>query len=285
MKEAAGKRYEDSTLTRSAKFFIFAPPLIGKRKSKRPLPNAPFKGAESWQTSIYYLWWEYLRRSEAYRKTCSNGGKGRLAKLYNDFGDIFEERETLKDTFWEWWKQHAHLFWEPEARQTVIASDAKDTEETDLIIRLPSEVRAAHIVRQVRRLLREHEATVKRAREKSRAKYPVCSKVKLTSLYRHLTVYDVMVANPKLKLHEIADEAGLVVDERIKIYDEDSNFDGNRSISWLLKHNYEAYVLEAERIIKRRKRQIARQHIKAAEVYIANAERGLFPYSQHRKTT
>lgn len=66
-------------------------------------------------------------------------------------------------------------------------------------------MQAAHIVRQVRRLPREHEATVKRAREKSRAKYPICSKVKLTSLYRHLIVYDVMAANPKLKMHEICD--------------------------------------------------------------------------------
>ena len=92
-----------------------------------------------------------------------------------------------------------------------------------------------------------------------------------------------MVANPKLKLHEIADVAGLVVDESIEIYDEDGNAEGKRSISWLLKHNYEAYVSEAERIIKRRKRQIARQHIKAAEVYIANAERGLFPSKQWPK--
>ena len=42
-----------------------------------------------------------------------------------------------------------------------------------------------------------------------------------------------MVANPKLKLHEIADEAGLVVDERIEIYDEEGNSKGKRSISWL----------------------------------------------------
>ena len=69
-----------------------------------------------------------------------------------------------------------------------------------------------------------------------------------------------------------------------KIYDEDGNFEGKRSISWLLKYDYKAYVTEAERIIKRRKRQIARKHIKAAEVYIANAERGLFPFHQHHKT-
>ena len=109
-------------------------------------------------------WWEYLRRS--YRKTCSNG-KGRLAKLYNDFGDIFEER-NIKRYILGMVETACPLVLGARVRQTVIASDAKDTEETDLIIRLPSEVRAAYIVRQVRRLLREHEAMVKRAREKSR---------------------------------------------------------------------------------------------------------------------
>ena len=37
MDEVAGKRFEDSTLAKTAKFFIYAPPLITQRKSKRPL--------------------------------------------------------------------------------------------------------------------------------------------------------------------------------------------------------------------------------------------------------
>jgi len=44
---------------------------------------------------IYYLWFEYLRRSSKYFAACRNGGKG-MEKLYADFGDVF------KDTFDEW---------------------------------------------------------------------------------------------------------------------------------------------------------------------------------------
>jgi hypothetical protein len=44
---------------------------------------------------IYYLWFEYLRRSSKYFAACKNGGKG-MEKLYADFGDVF------KDTFDEW---------------------------------------------------------------------------------------------------------------------------------------------------------------------------------------
>jgi hypothetical protein len=44
---------------------------------------------------IYYLWFEYLRRSNKYFAACKNRGKG-MEELYADFGDVF------KDTFDEW---------------------------------------------------------------------------------------------------------------------------------------------------------------------------------------
>ena len=176
MDEVAGKRFEDSTLSKNSKVFYLRSTPYHSAQKQTPLPNAPFANAERWQTSIYYLWWLYLRRSDAYKATCKKGGKGRLAKLYADFGDVFDDKETEKDTFWSWWKTHAHLFWEKEARQVVEAKDVVDAEETDLVVRIALEVRTAHIVRQVRRLLRENEAKVKRARAKSRAKYPVTQK-------------------------------------------------------------------------------------------------------------
>lgn len=277
MTELGARLFEDTSLSNQRRFFIFAPPLFTERKSKRPLPNAPFRGAERWQTNIYYLWFEYLRRSKAYGVTCAKGGKGKLAKLYADFGDVFEKKGTDKDTFQSWWRTHAHLFWEAEARRVAEIQDVNDKEDTDLIVRLALEVRTAQIVRQVRRLLRENAERVKQAREKSRAKYPVRSKVKLTSLYKHLVVYDTYVANPKMKLHEIADAAGLRVDDSWNYYDKNGNFAGKRSVGWLWRNGYDADAKEGEKVVKRRKRQIARQHIVAAQEYIANVEKGLFP--------
>ena len=37
--------------------------------------------------SPYYWWWAYLRKNEDYIKCCENNGKGKLSKLYKDFGD------------------------------------------------------------------------------------------------------------------------------------------------------------------------------------------------------
>jgi hypothetical protein len=277
MSELAAKLFEDKTLTRTSKFFVYAPPLFSRQKSKRPLPNKPFKTAERWQTSIYYWWFEYLRRSKAYEATCAKGGRGKLAKLYADFGDVFEKKGTDKDTFQSWWRTHAHLFWEAEARRVAEVQDVNDMEDTDLVVRLALEVRNAHMVKQLRLLLRENAERVKQAREKSRAKYPVRSKVKLTSLHKHLVVYDTYVANPKMKWHEIADTAGLVVDDTWDYYDENGDLAGKRSVNWLWRNGYEADAKEGEKVVKRRKRQIARQHVVAAQEYIACVEKGFFP--------
>jgi hypothetical protein len=61
----------------------------------------------TWTTdSIYYLWFEYLKRSEKYQKACANNGKG-MSKLYKDFGNIFEYEGV--EGFWRWWNERGQL--------------------------------------------------------------------------------------------------------------------------------------------------------------------------------
>ena len=52
--------------------------------------------------SIYYLWFEYLKRSEKYKTACANNGKG-MSKLYKDFGNVFEYEGV--EGFWRWWRE------------------------------------------------------------------------------------------------------------------------------------------------------------------------------------
>ena len=68
--------------------FAYAWPVKDPKRSKRKLPPPPFPEAEPWQCSVYYYWWEYLRRHEGYKRTCAQGGRGRYAKLYEDFGNV-----------------------------------------------------------------------------------------------------------------------------------------------------------------------------------------------------
>jgi hypothetical protein len=49
------------------------------------------------QRSPYYWWWAYLRRNPAYTACCAAGGKGALASLYAQFGDV------RSDDFHAWW--------------------------------------------------------------------------------------------------------------------------------------------------------------------------------------
>lgn len=261
--------------------FKYAPPRFTQRKSRHVLPGGGMyleDDDDKYKASVYYWWYEYLRRSDEYRKCCARGGKGKLAKLYTDFGNVFGEADTEKEVFRVWWREHAHLFWEKEGRKVDELNKLNDLEETDLVVRLPLNETANYIVKHVRRLLKEKSKQVRRAREHSRALYPVATKVRMTTLQTQLHVYDTHISNPNLKLHELADAAGLHVNKLVNYYDEDGEPEGTQTVDWLLRNGFDLDAKEGEAIVKRRKRQIARQHLEAAKEYISNVECGLFPY-------
>ena len=260
--------------------FKYAPPRFTQTKSKYVLPSGGMyleADDDKYKASIYFWWYEYLRRSEDYKRCCECGGKGKLAKLYRDFGNVFAEAETDKEAFRFWWREHAHLFWESEGRKVDEPNKVNDLESTDLVVRLPLNETTNYIVSNVRLLLKKNSERVKRARQHSRALYPVASKVRITTLQTQLHVYDTHLANPKLKLHELSDEAGLSVNKLANYYDEDGELAGAQTVEWLSRNGYELDAKEGEATIKRRKRQIARQHLEAAKEYIANVQLGKFP--------
>lgn len=265
--ELETERYEYRSEGNKPRFFIYAPPLLGKRPSKRSSsPFPPFNNAPTWKTSVYYYWWEYLRRSETYKKTCEAKGKGKLSELYADFGNVFEEKETEQETFWTWWKEHAHLFWEPSARKLERVSElTSPVEDDELVLRIPLELRGTHIINNIRRLLRENAEQVKKARGSSRAKYPVQTRVGLNRLHRYLEAYDAKKANPKMSNHKIADLIGIEVAQEV---------DG-LTIDMLKQEKMDYTGLEY--ILNRRKTQAVGSLLKAANEYISNVEKGLFP--------
>jgi len=81
------------------RFFVYAPPLKGVGTSKRKAPNEPYKDAPAWKCSVYYYWWEYLRRHEGYRQCCAQGGKGEYAKLVNGKAKVSQRAEQNVATF------------------------------------------------------------------------------------------------------------------------------------------------------------------------------------------
>ena len=85
--------------------FLAIHPLIGTKNKPATL--------RFMQRSPYYWWWAYLRRNNDYLTTCDNGGVGKLARLYEDFGDVRSE------AFRDWWggsqQRGAYLFGEKAA--------------------------------------------------------------------------------------------------------------------------------------------------------------------------
>ena len=94
--------------------FAFHHPLFRSKKTSK---------GNWWEDSVYYLWWEFLRRHDGYKETCEKGGKGKYAKLYDDFGNVHE------CSFREWWTKDdrgARLFSEPPLPSTVTVLTSKD---------------------------------------------------------------------------------------------------------------------------------------------------------------
>ena len=138
-----------------------------------------------------------------------------------------------------------------------------------LTLELPLEVRTAHLLSHIRKVLKDYDAKAKAAKRISRAKYPVATKPVLTSLHQHLVVWDAQQANPKLKLHELYDlvhaDAGLYVSESVE----------GETVAQLKKLDlpYDDIL----RTIRRRKTNLVKRHLNIASQYIDNVGKGVFP--------
>lgn len=305
------KRYKEGR-----RFFIYAPPLRGKafggRESKRTPPNAPYTGAPSWKTSVYYYWWEFLRRSEAYKKCCKNGGKGKLSKLYADFGDVFVESDGKYGaefhTFWDWWtSEHPvsrqnrgqTLFGEPPARRLSETVSSTTPNEDTLVIEVPLELRTAFLVDQFRTILQEHDKRHKTAQSKSRALYPVHAKPVLSALHTALIVFDACKINDQSKnkktLWQIFDDLKVhgafpLFSEKVNYKGEDNDADvtldlvkmEQQKASGTISFEDEYLIRAVRKTVNVRKANAIKRQQRIANQYIQNVERGIFPLYQTR---
>ncbi len=269
---------DDKRIRVGKKFFIYAPPTAGRRSKKtgnllskrtaRIVP--PYSSAPTWKCSVFYFWFEFLKRHEGYKDCCERNGAGRYKRLYADWGNI-HAYET--EDFWKWWSQKLEdgqrrgerLFAEPAARRIEEVSLLNRQTDDELVIRIPLEVRTTHLVKNFRKFLKDNEDKVAAARRKSRALYPVSTSVRLSSLYQTLCVYDAYSEHKQTKKkYEIADIAGIYVNEVV---------DG-ATIAMLKK--MDTYYGDVQRVVRTRKTQAVNRYLAAAEGYITNASKGVF---------
>jgi len=253
------------TLTAAYEVFPSAPPpFAGAPYRPRPLMS-PFAGAERWKCSVYYFWWEYLRRHAGYRTTCANGGHGDFANLYNDFGDIHST------DFPTWWWQHLGLF--TVLGDVRIASDPvralKALRPGHLLVEIPFARTSAQMARVLRRELEGVQAGLM-TKMLEAIRYVPAARCQLPSLYDHLRVWDAREQNPTLSPAELAELIELDVDLPFEVSDIDRLRAEGLPVRDLERHNSRARQLAVQR------------HLRIAQQYIENAGLGQFPLRNGR---
>jgi hypothetical protein len=193
--------------------FTFKHPLFRKKESA---------SGEWWEDSVYYLWWEFLRRHEGYKKTCQNGGNGRYANLYADFGNVHDL------SFKDWWSEGnrgAKLFAEPPLPNSLaeIGPDEVDglkdalTSGAVMVIAIPLTLRKRYILKRFNELLskRHTRRRGQRTFPESRALYPIATTFNVQSLKKILDVYDLHKAESELPQWQIAQrlKIGTILDK------------------------------------------------------------------------
>ncbi len=212
-----------------------------------------------WNNSVYYLWWEFLRRHDGYKRTCENGGKGEYEKLCADFGNVHE------GTFREWWTNDdrgARLFAEPPMPSSVRALTQEEIEALPeawdsralLIVAIPLSLRKRFIQQKLGKLLARHHKRKRGQRtfKESRALYPIAAQFNIQSLKRMLELYDCRQANLKMPLWEIGQRFRL---GKALTKDELKGGRGRENYGAVLKKNVSAVaaskkLTEAKSIIK-----------------------------------
>ena len=181
--------------------FTFKHPVFRRNKSS---------AGDWWEDSVYYFWWEFLRRHDGYKKTCENGGKGKYAKLYADFGNVHGV------SFKEWWSKGdrgARLFAEPPLPTRVVALASADVRalpenwdpQSLLIVAIPLSLPKRFIEQKLRTILSQHHKRKKgqRTLKDSRALYHIATRFKTSSLKDMLDAYDLRQSQPDLTLWQM----------------------------------------------------------------------------------
>ena len=172
-------------------------PRFGRVNSRLPIGYQ--------QRSPYYWWWQYLRRNANYIACCEKGGKGKLAALYADFGDVRE------DNFHKWWTENqrgAELFAEQPLTvkfgELATAADWQPhwDKETVLVVAVPLSMSKRALKGAFAKLLdsrhtgnKSGRPSMAKLKEVSTARYKLEHNYTVSGLLTALAVYDLWVEN------------------------------------------------------------------------------------------
>jgi hypothetical protein len=180
--------------------FAFTHPTFGKTEV--------VKKSEPFKNTVYYYWYEFLKRNNEYRDCCIQGGSGAMAGLYEDFGNVLEL------DFKTWWQENdrgARLFAEAPIGSVRQIRTAEDLDVSDgmLNVCLPLELPRRFLEKELRKLLDDYHNGARgvRTNKASTAKYPLDGHFDLDNLSKCLSLLDLKASQPALTLWQLAVKA------------------------------------------------------------------------------
>lgn len=260
---ASRQRWQER-ITAAYRNFPYAPPDYPGAPYRARLPKPPYAGAEGWKCSVYYYWWEYLRRHDGYKRTCERGGTGKYAALYKSFGDVHAS------SFTDWWWSHFHIFTFVSDAQRFSGKSQPHIEFPGVFLHVgyaksKSEMMSSARDEIMKLRQRELNEELEKAIEFKPAARPV-----LKSLHQHLLAWDAKKLHPDLDDADLCDVAGLEVSLP---YDP-------KEIAELKAEG--AGVGDLERANRRAKMLTVQRHLRIAQQYIDNVVLGQFPLRKGR---
>lgn len=245
--------------------FQCAPPRLYAKQSIRSAPTPPFKGAPGHKCSVYYYWWRFLKLSPAYYKTCRQSGCGPCAKLYKDFGDIYQT------VFEEWWQAHWNLFAEQPAAIISGNDGASDLPENMITVKIDLSRGKEAVRRSLEAIhLQIHYPERVQSTHCSTAKYTVFARPILMTLHRQLQIYKAKTQDPDAPDEDIADRVGITVNNKLEGLTERQ----------MINAGIPTTPLYAQ--MRRAKHRVVQRDYRMACSLIRNAELGVFPKSDTR---
>jgi hypothetical protein len=162
------------------------------------------------EDSIYFLWWEFLRRNKEYKKCCETGGKGQLNDLYKDFGDVFNVN------FKTWWTKDNHgtyLFGNPLKPEFKIITEKKEIISSDevMYLQIPMKWPKIKIQKKFKSFLEDNHQGIQGVNTKlvETSRYTPNPYYQIEPLKKYLRLIDYKKDNPDLTLFEIGLELGI----------------------------------------------------------------------------
>jgi len=238
------------------------------------------EGREAWCNSVYYYWWEYIRRNARYRLICdvlesASDSTIRLThsdcitpwevELYADFGNVFDS------DFPTWWQGHYQLF--ADDVSLLVSVQHGGDKQGDLAGLYIGEALDRLTLGEMARRAWLHfgdDTSVVIKHKVQNAKYRTRMRYVLPNLQTQLDVWDMKQANPEFDDSEIADALALPIDESVN----------GETVAEL--RAMDLAFRDVENALRRRKALTVQRHYRIAKQYIRNVLLGEFPLREKR---